>query len=74
MKSRAALVEGKGKTGQKICNENIENPVFECGSRSFRVSAMVRKTLVAGLLGGNRRSFTLIFVACFSVLLFRFDG
>ena len=34
---------------------------------------MVRKTLVSGLLGGNSRSFTLIFVAGFSVLLFRFD-
>ena len=35
---------------------------------------MVRETLVAGLLGGNSRSFTLIFVARFSVLLFCFDG
>ena len=35
---------------------------------------MVRKTLVVGLLGGNSRSFTLIFVVGFSVLLFCFDG
>ena len=38
------------------------------------VSAMVRNTLLAGLLEGKSRSFTLIFVAGFSVLLFYFDG
>ena len=74
MKSRAVLVEENRKIEQEINNSETENPVFRCGSRSFRVSAMVRETLVAGLLGGNRRSFTLIFVARFSVLLFCFDG
>ena len=74
MKSRVAHVEENGNIEQKINNSETENSFFECGSRSFRVSAMVWETLVAGLLGGNSRSFTLIFVARFSVLLFCFDG
>ncbi len=74
MKSRAAHVEEKGNIEQKINNSETENSFFECGSRSFRVSAMVRKPLLIGLLGGKSRSFTLIFVACFSALLFCFDG
>jgi hypothetical protein len=74
MKSRAVHVEENGNIEQKINNSETENPVFGCGSRSFRVSAMVRETLVAGLLGDNSRSFTLKLVARFSVLLFCFDG
>ena len=74
MKSRAAHVEENGNIEQKINISETENSFFECGSRSFRVSAMVRKTLLVGLLGGKSRSFTLFFVAGFSVLLFCFDG
>ena len=67
MKSRAAHVEENGNIEQEINNSETENLFLGYGSRSFRVSAMVRKTLVAGLLGGNSRSFTLKIVACFSV-------
>ena len=74
MKSRVAHVEENGNIEQKINNSETENLFLGYGSRSIRVSAMVRKTLVAGLLGGNSRSFTLIFMAAFSVLLFCFDG
>ena len=74
MKSRAAHVEENGNIEQKINNSETENSFFECGSRSFRVSAMVQKTLLVGLLGGKSRSFTLIFMTAFSVLLFCFDG
>ena len=73
MKSRAAHVEENRIIGQEINNSETENPVFGCGSRSFRLSPMVRNTLLVGLLGGNSRSFTLIFMAAFSVLLFCFD-
>jgi len=73
MKSRAAHVEENRIIGQKINNSETENPVFGCGSRSIRVSKLVRNTLLVGLLGGNSRSFTLIFMAAFSVLLFCFD-
>ena len=73
MKSRAAHVEENRIIGQEINNSETENPVFRCGSRSFRVSKLVRNTLLVGLLGGNSRSFTLIFMAAFSVLLFCFD-
>ena len=74
MKSRVAHVEENGNIEQEINNSETENSVFGCGSRSFRVSKLVRNTLLVGLLGGNSRSFTLKFVAGFSVLLFCFDG
>lgn len=74
MKSREADIEGNRNIGQEINNSETVNPVWGCGGRSFRVFQMVRKTLLAGLLGGNSRSFTLRFVICFSVLLFCFDG
>ena len=74
MKSRVARIEENGKTEQKICFSGVRKSISEGNSRSFRVSAMVRKTLVVGLLGGDSRSFTLFFVAGFSVLLFCFDG
>ena len=74
MKSRVARIEENGKTEQKICFSSVRKSFSGGNSRSFRVSAMVRKTLVVGLLGGNSRSFTLKFVAGFSVLLFCFDG
>ena len=73
MKSRVARIEKNGKTEQKICFSSVRKSFSGGNSRSFRVSAMVRKTLVVGLLGGNSRSFTLIFVVSFSVLLFCFD-
>ena len=72
MKSRVVRVEENGKTEQKICFSGVRKSISEGNSRSFRVSAMVRKTLVAGLLGGKSRSITLIFVDGFfgSVVLF----
>ena len=67
MKSRAAHVEENGNIEQEINNSETENSVFGYGSRSIRVSKLVRKTLLVGVLGGNSRSFTPKFVACFSV-------
>ena len=74
MKSRVAHVEENGNIEQEINNSETENLFLGYGSRSIRVSKLVRKTLLVGLLGGNSRSFTPKFVACFSVLLFCFDG
>ena len=74
MKSRVAEREENRIIEQKINNSETEKPFLGYRSRSIRVSKLVRNTLLVGLLGGNSRSFTLIFVAVFSVLLFCFDG
>ena len=74
MKSRVAQVEENGNMEQRFCFSSVKNSDFGGNSRSIRVSAMVRKTIVVGLLGGNSRSFTLKFITGFSVLLFCFDG
>ena len=74
MKSRVAEREENRIIEQKINNSETEKPFLGYRSRSIRVSKLVRKTLLVGLLGGNSRSFTLFFVAGFSVLLFCFDG
>ncbi len=67
MKSRVAHVEENGNIEQEINNSETENLFLGYGSRSFRVSAMVRKPLLVGVLEGNSRSFTPKFVTCFSV-------
>ena len=73
MKSGAAEVEEIGIIEQKIWFCKVEFLNLGGNSRSIRVSPMVRETLLVGVLGGNSRSFTLKFVARFSVLLFCFD-
>ena len=73
MKSRVAEREENRIIEQKINNSETEKPFLGYRSRSIRVSKLVRNTLLVGLLGGNSRSFTLFFVAGFSVLLFCFD-
>ena len=74
MKSRVAEREENRIIEQKINNSETEKPFLGYRSRSIRVSKLVRNTLLVGLLGGNSRSFTSIFVTSFSVLLFCFDG